>query len=164
VAREAIRIPYPSTVATTNLPNSVSFSPWRRGGSLPSLVEKLHFSSFRVRDWWGSGQVVAAAPSPINSRFLCHLSCDIENFVGVVWSSRASSSCGDLWIVKELHRRFIVLLRLWEGCGLWGPFGDFPSATNNVGLALGGSTAAMHSRHGLEVEDEGRLKDFVVRF
>jgi hypothetical protein len=51
--------------------------------------------------------------------------------VEVVWSSRISSGCGDLWIVKGLHRQFF-LLHLWDGCGLFDSFGDFPSATNNV--------------------------------
>jgi hypothetical protein len=39
------------------------------------------------------------------------------------------------------------------------PFGDFPSATNNVRPALGG--AAARRRQGMEVEDKGHLKDFV---
>jgi hypothetical protein len=77
-----------------------------------------------------------------------------------VWFSR-TSGCGDLRIVKKLHRRFI-LLRLGDRCGLLGPFDDFPSATNNVMLALEGAAAAAHRRYGLEVEDEGHLKDFDV--
>jgi hypothetical protein len=44
------------------------------------------------------------------------------------------------------------------------PFGDFRFATNNVRPALGGAVAAAHHRHGLEVEDEGHLKNFVVIF
>jgi hypothetical protein len=84
--------------------------------------------------------------------------------VGVVWSSRTSFGCGDLRIAKELHRRFILLLRLRDGCGLLGPFGDFPFATNNVMPALEGAAAAARRRHGLEVEDEGHLKDFDVIF
>jgi hypothetical protein len=44
------------------------------------------------------------------------------------------------------------------------PFGDFPSATNNVRPTQGGAAAAARRRHGLEVEDEGLLKDFVVIF
>jgi hypothetical protein len=81
--------------------------------------------------------------------------------VGVVWYSRISSGCGDLWIIKELHRQFFLLLRLWDGCGLFDPFDDFPSATNNVRPTQGG---AAHRRHGLDVEDEGLLKDLVVIF
>jgi hypothetical protein len=84
--------------------------------------------------------------------------------VGVVWSSRISSGCGDLWIVKELHRQFFLLLRLQDGCGLLDPFGDFPFATNNVRPTQGGAAAATRRRHGLEVEDEGFLKDLVVIF
>jgi hypothetical protein len=55
----------------------------------------------------------------------------------------------------------VLLLRLRGGCGLLDPFDDFPSATNNVRPTQGG--AARH-RHGLEVEDEGLLKNFVVIF
>jgi hypothetical protein len=84
--------------------------------------------------------------------------------VGVVWSSRISSGCGDLRIVKELHRQFFLLLRLRGGCGLLDPFGDFPSATKNVRPTQGGAAAAARRRHGLEVEDEGLLKDLVVIF
>jgi hypothetical protein len=82
----------------------------------------------------------------------------------VVWFSRISSGCEDLWIVKELHLRLFLLLRLRDGCGLLDPFGDFPSATNNVRPAQGGAAAAARRRHGLKVEDEGHLKDFVVIF
>ena len=72
---------------------------------------------------------------------------------------------GDLQIIKELHRQFILLLlRLWDRCGLLHPFGDFPSATNNVRLTLGGAATAARRRHGLEVEDQGLLKDFVIIF
>jgi hypothetical protein len=41
-----------------------------------------------------------------------HLGGNIERLVGVVWSSRISSGCGDLRIVKELHWQFFLLLRL----------------------------------------------------
>jgi hypothetical protein len=44
------------------------------------------------------------------------------------------------------------------------PFGDFLSATNNVRPTQRGAAAAARRRHGLEVEDEGLLKDFVVFF
>jgi hypothetical protein len=70
----------------------------------------------------------------------------------------------DLRIVKELHRQFFLLLRLWDGCGLFDPFGDFPSATNNISPTQGEAVAAARRRHGLEVEDEGLLKDLVVIF
>jgi hypothetical protein len=42
------------------------------------------------------------------------------------------------------------------------PFGDFLSAANNVKPTQGGATVVPHYRHGLEVEDEGNLKDFFV--
>jgi hypothetical protein len=44
------------------------------------------------------------------------------------------------------------------------PFGDFPPVTNNVRPSQEGVTAATHRRHGLEVEDERHLKDFIVSF
>jgi hypothetical protein len=81
----------------------------------------------------GGVQVVVTAPRAIrSSRLQPHLGSNVERLVGVVWSSRISSSCGDLRIVKELHRQFFLLLHLRDGCGLLDPFGDFPSATNNV--------------------------------
>jgi hypothetical protein len=82
----------------------------------------------------------------------------------VEWSSKISSGCGDLWIVKELHRQFFLLLRLWDGCGLLDPFGNFPSATNNVRPTQGGAAAVARRRHGLKIEDEELLKDLVVIF
>ena len=78
----------------------------------------------------GGAQVVVAAPRAIiSSRLQPHLDGDVEKLVGVVLSSRISSLYGDLRIVKELHRQFILLLRLSDGCGLFDPFGDFPSAS-----------------------------------
>jgi hypothetical protein len=75
-----------------------------------------------------------------------------------------SSGRGDLRSVKELHRQFFLLLRLQDRCGLLDPFGDFPSATNNVRPTQGGTAAAARRRHGLKVEEEGLLKDLVVIF
>jgi hypothetical protein len=89
---------------------------------------------------------------------------DVEKLVGVKWFSRISSGCGDLRIAKELHRRLFLLLRLYDRCGLLDPFSDFPSTTNNARPALGRAAAVTRRRHGLEVEDEGHLKDFVVIF
>jgi hypothetical protein len=84
--------------------------------------------------------------------------------VGVVWFLRISSGYGDLRIIKELHRQFFLLLRLRDGCGLVDPFDNFPSATNNVRPTQEGAGVAARRRHGLEVEDEGLLKDLVVIF
>jgi hypothetical protein len=64
----------------------------------------------------------------------------------------------------ELHRQFNLLLRLCDGCGLLDPFGDFPSATNNVRPTPRGAVVAAHCRHSLEVEDEGILKDLIIIF
>jgi hypothetical protein len=95
---------------------------------------------------------------------LAHLGGNVERLVRVVWSSRISSGCGDLQIVKELHRQFFLLLCLRDGFGLLDPFGDFLSATNNIRLSQGGAAAAAGRRHGLEVEDQELLKDLVVIF
>jgi hypothetical protein len=57
---------------------------------------------------------------------------------------------------------FFLLLRLRGGCGFLDPFGDFPSATNDVRPTQGGAVGLR--RHGLEVEDEGLLKNLVVIF
>jgi hypothetical protein len=88
----------------------------------------------------------------------------------VVWSSRISSGCGDLRIIKELHRQFFLLHHLRDGCGLLDLFGDFLPATSNVRPTQGGAAAAARHRHGLKVDDslkvddEGLLKDLVVIF
>jgi hypothetical protein len=108
---------------------------------------------------------VAAASSSIkSSRLQPYLNGEVDKLVGVLWSSRTCFGCGNLWIVKELYQRSILLLRLRDGYGLLGPFDDFPFATNNVRPALEGAAAATRHRHGLEVEDEGHLKDFDVIF
>jgi hypothetical protein len=109
--------------------------------------------------------MMVATPRAIRSpRLQIHLDGNIERLVGVMWSSRISSGCGDLWIVKELHRQFFLLLRLRDGYSLLDLFGDFPSAINTVRPTQGGAAAAARRRHGLEVEDEGLLKDLIVIF
>jgi hypothetical protein len=56
-----------------------------------------------------------AAPRTIRSlRLQPHLGGNIERLVGVVWFSRILSGCGDLRIVKELHRQLFLLLRLFR--------------------------------------------------
>jgi hypothetical protein len=135
------------------------------GGRAPSPVLRVSFSIFRVKVCRDGALVVVAASRAIrSSRRQPHLDNNVERLVGVVWSSRISSGCGDLRIIKELHRQFFLLLRLWDGCGLLDPFGDFLSATNNVRPTQGGAAAAARRRHGLEVEDEGLLKDLIVIF
>jgi hypothetical protein len=148
---------------------SVAFGPWRHNGSRPLVDGKalppILRVSFLVLVYRGGAQVVVAASCAIKSPWLQpHLGGNVERLVGVVWSSKISSGCGDLRIVKELHRQFFFLLRLRDGCGLLDPFGDFPSATNNVRSTQGGAAAATRRRHGLKVEDEGLLKDFIVIF
>jgi hypothetical protein len=132
------------------------------GERAPSLVLEASLFFFRVKVCRGDAQVVVATPRAIRSpRLQPHLGGNVERPVGVVWSSRISSGCGDLQIVKELHRQFF-LLRLRDGCGLLDLFGDFSSATNNVRPTQGG--AAARRRHGLKIEVEGLLKDLVVIF
>jgi hypothetical protein len=107
--------------------------------------------------------VVVVVPRVIRSpRLQPHLRSNAGRLVGAVWSLRISSSCGDLWIVKELHRQFFLLLRLWDGCGLLDPFGEFPSTTYYARLTQGGAAAVARRRYRLEVEDEEFLKDLVV--
>jgi hypothetical protein len=134
------------------------------GRALPPIFGASFFI-FRVKVYGGGAQVVVAAPRAIRSLQLQpHLDSNIERLVGVAWSLRISSGCGDLWIVKELHRQFFLLLCLGDRCGFLDPFDDFPSATINVRPTQGGAAAAARRRHGLEVEDEGLLKDLVVIF
>jgi hypothetical protein len=104
------------------------------GERAPSLVLEASLFFFRVKVCRGDAQVVVAVPRAIRSpRLQPHLSGNVERLVGVVWSLRISSGCGDLQIVKELHRQFF-LLRLRDRCGLLDLFSDFSSATNNVRL------------------------------
>jgi hypothetical protein len=134
------------------------------GGRALSLVLRNSFFAFRVIKVCRSGaRMVVATPRTIRiSRLQPHLGGNIERLVEVVCSSRILSGCGNLWIVKELHRQLFLLLRLRGGCGLHDPFDDFPFATSNVKPIQGGAAAAARHRHGLEVEDEGLLKDLVI--
>jgi hypothetical protein len=134
------------------------------GRAPPSVLRALFFI-FRVKVCRGGVQVVVVVPCAIRSpRLQPRLGGNVERFVGVVWSLRISCGCGDLWIVKEFHRQFFLLLRLRDGCGLLNPFDDFPSATNNVRPTQGGVAAAARCRYGLEIKDEGLLKDLIVIF
>jgi hypothetical protein len=135
------------------------------GGRAPHPVLRALFFVSRVKVCRGGAQVVVATSRAIRSPWLQpHLGGNVERLVGMVWSSRMSSGCGDLRIIKELRRQLFLLLCLQDGCGLLDPFNDFPSATNNVRPTQGEATAAARRRHGLEVEDEGLLKDLVVIF
>ena len=134
----------------------MDLGPCRREGSVSSFLVKVC--------WGGALMVTASSLSIMSSQFQSHLGGDVEKLEGVVCFSKTFSGGGDLRIVVELHRRFILLLRHRDGCGLFDPFGDFPSATNNVRPAQGGAAAAARRRHGLEVEDEGHLNGLVVIF
>jgi hypothetical protein len=74
-------------------------------GGLRPPVLRVSFFVFRVKVYRDGAQVVvAAAPHAIRSPQLQpHLGGNAERLVGVVWSSRILSGCGDLRIVKELH-------------------------------------------------------------
>jgi hypothetical protein len=135
------------------------------GERAPSPVLRALFFIFRVKVCRGGVEVVVTTPHAIRSSQLQpHLGGNVERLVGVVCSSRILYSCGDLRIIKELHRLLFLLLRLRDGCGLLNPFGDFPSATNNVRPTQRRAAAAVHRRHDLEIEDKGLLKDLVVIF
>jgi hypothetical protein len=74
------------------------------GGRAPPRILRASSSVFRVKVCRGGAQVVVAASRAIrSSRFQPYLDGNVERLVGVVWSSRISSGCGDLRIVKELH-------------------------------------------------------------
>jgi hypothetical protein len=78
-------------------------------------VSGPYFEGFvlRVKVCRGGAQVVVVEPRAKRSPWLQpYLGGNIERLVGVVWSSRISSGCGDLGIVKELYRQFFLLLRL----------------------------------------------------
>ena len=120
------------------------------------LFRSLHSPGFRVKVLWDNAQLVAARHFPIKSPWLQpHLGSDADKFVGVVWRWRSSYR-------HEASSVVHPFFWLRDGCCLFDPFGDFPSATNNVKPALGGVAAAARRRHGLEVEDEGHLKVLVV--
>jgi hypothetical protein len=83
------------------------------GGKAPPSILRVLFSIFRVQVCRGGIQMVVATSHAIrSSRLQPHLGGNVERLVGVVWSSRISSGCGDLWIIKELHRQFFLLLYL----------------------------------------------------
>jgi hypothetical protein len=73
------------------------------GGRAPPPILRASFFIFRVKVCRSGVQVVAAASRAIRSPHLQpHLDGNVERLVGVVWSSRISSGCGDLRIIKEL--------------------------------------------------------------
>jgi hypothetical protein len=89
------------------------------GRRTPPSILRAPFFVFRIKICRGGAQVVMAVPRAIRSLWLQpHLGGNVERLVGVVWSLRISSDCGDLRIVKELHRQFFLLLRLRDRCGL----------------------------------------------
>jgi hypothetical protein len=65
----------------------------------------------------------------------------------------------DLWIVKKLHRRLLLRLRLQDGCGLVGPFGDFPSSNQQHQTDSG-----EERRRVVNTVWRGHLKDFGAIF
>lgn len=79
-----------------------------------------------------------------------------------IWWRRTPSGVEDRRILGEHHRQPLLVLRLRDGCRLRNTFGDFPSASNKVKPALGRAATAARRRHGLEVEEGGCLKVFVV--
>jgi hypothetical protein len=61
------------------------------------------FYGVRVKVCWG-GTLAVAPRSIISPRIHLHLDSDVEKVVGVVRFLNASSDCGDLRIIKELHQ------------------------------------------------------------
>jgi hypothetical protein len=83
------------------------------GGRAPSPIFRASFFFLRVKICRGGAQVVVAASRAKRSlRLQPHFGGNIEMLVEVVWSSRILSGCGDLRIIKGLHRQFFLLLRL----------------------------------------------------
>jgi hypothetical protein len=133
------------------------------GGRAPPSVLRASFLVFRVKVCRGSAQVVVAMPRAIRSpRLQPHLGGNIERFVGVVWSSRILSGCGDLRIIKEFHRQFFLLLRLRDGCGFLTRSATSRPQQRQADSGRNGS--GRRRRHGLEVEDERLFKDLIVIF
>jgi hypothetical protein len=75
------------------------------GGRAPLLVLRALFFVFSIKVCRGGAQVVVvAAPRAIRSlRLQPHLDGNVERLVGVVWSSRILSGCGDLWIASRSY-------------------------------------------------------------
>jgi hypothetical protein len=98
LAWEAIRVSVPPVDAANDLAYSCSLWAMEAGWILAPSMGGLCFLVFRIQVWWGGAQVVAAAYfSTIKFlRFQHHLYGDVEMLVGVVWSSKFSSSCGDI--------------------------------------------------------------------
>jgi hypothetical protein len=108
----------------------------------------------------GGGSVIsnkfspALAPSQRRRREACGSGVVLED---LFW-------LGDLRIIMKLHRPLFLRSRLWDRCGLLDPFSEFSFASSNVRPVQRGAVAAACHRHGLEVEDEGRLKNSIVIF
>jgi hypothetical protein len=111
---------------------SAVFRPWSRGGSRSPSAGGLRPQGFRVKVWWGrrssGGGVLynkvfsALALSRWRRRETCGSGVVLGDFLWL-W---------DHQIIKKLHRRLFLLLRLGNRSGLLDLFGNFPSATNNV--------------------------------
>jgi hypothetical protein len=73
--------------------------------ALPPIL-RVSFFVFRVKVCTSGARVMVTTPHAIrSSRLQPHLGGNVERLVEVVWSSRILSSCGDLRIVKKLHRQ-----------------------------------------------------------
>jgi hypothetical protein len=130
-------------------------------------VLTTYFEGFVLRFWVnvcrGGAQVVVAASRAIMfPRLQPHLDGDVEKLVGVVWSLRILSSCG----IFGSSRSFIGSLSYFFVSGMDVVFSTH-SATSCPQLfrpTQGEAAASARHRHGLEVENEGFLKKFVVIF
>jgi hypothetical protein len=96
-----------SSLWTLGHGDAVDHGPRRLEGSTPTFEGFVLYC--RVKLCRGSAQVMVAAPRAIRSpRLQPHLGANIERLVGVVWSSRISSGCGDLRIVKH-YKKYVSL-------------------------------------------------------
>ena len=126
------------------------------GGRAPLLILRASFFVFRVKVCRGGAQVVVAARAIRFPRLQPHLGGNVERLVRVVWSSRISSSCGDLRIVKELHRQFFLLLRLWDGCGLF----DRPATSRPQPTTSGRLREERQWQHAVDMVWRLKMKGF----
>jgi hypothetical protein len=110
------------------------------GRTLPSVL-RAPFFVFRVKVCRGGAQVGSGAscnkvfPASTPSQRYHRETCGSgEVFVDFVWLWGSSDRQG-------VSSAVFLLIRPRDGCGLLDPFGDFPSATNNIRPTQEGATA-----------------------
>jgi hypothetical protein len=124
------------------------------GVDLGSHQWGLHFSSFRIKVWWGGAQMVATASSLIKFPVFGPILVATRS----LWELCGSQE-GDPWSFIGDYSFFLIS---GTDAVFLDLFYDFPSSPNNVRAVQRGAAAAARRRHGLEVEDKGHLKYFIV--